>query len=37
LRPRPGRERKTVAQDLRAIYRAATAEQAEQRLAEFEA
>ena len=31
------RERKSVAKDLRAIYRAATVEQAEQRLAEFEA
>lgn len=31
------KERKTVAQDLRAIYRTATAEQAEQRLAECEA
>jgi len=30
------KERKTVAQDLRAIYRAATAEEAEQRLLEFE-
>jgi putative transposase len=30
------KERKKVAQDLRAIYRAATAEQAEQHLAEFE-
>ena len=31
------KERKTVAHDLRAIYRAATAEEAEQRLTEFEA
>ncbi len=31
------KERKVVAQDLKLIYRAATAEQAEQRLAEFEA
>ena len=31
------KERKAVAKDLRAIYRAATAEEAEQRLSEFEA
>jgi len=31
------KERKAVARDLRAVYRAATVEQAEQRLAEFEA